>query len=84
MNIGKGLTKADVDKLEYDKAVTSALAERELILREEIDAINALRYEEMDNTEKKAWKDYRKHLLDITKQAGYPFEIDWGIKPGGE
>ena len=84
MNIGKGLTKADVDKLEYDKAVAAALAERERILREEIDAINALRYEEMDNTEKKDWKDYRKHLLDITKQAGYPFEIDWGIKPGGE
>jgi hypothetical protein len=84
MNIGPGLTKADVEQIEYDKAVTVALAERERILREEIDAINALRYEEMDNTEKKAWKDYRKHLLDITKQAGYPFEIDWGIKPGGE
>jgi len=84
MNIGPGLTKADVKQIEYDKAVAAALAERERILREEIDAINALRYEEMDNTEKKDWKDYRKHLLDITKQAGYPFEIDWGIKPGGE
>ena len=84
MNIGPGLTKADVEQIEYDKAVTVALAERERILREEIDAINALRYEEMDNTEKKAWKDYRKHLLDITKQAGYPLNIDWGTKPGGE
>ena len=77
-------TAQDIEQETYDKAVAAALTERERILREEIDAINALRYEEMDNTEKKAWKDYRKHLLDITKQAGYPFEIDWGIKPGGE
>jgi len=77
-------TAQDVEQETYDKAVAAALAERERLLNEEIDCINPIRYEDMDNEEKKAWKDYRKHLLDITKQTGYPFEIDWGIKPGGE
>jgi hypothetical protein len=84
MNIGPGLTKADIDQQTRDKAVVAALAERERRLTQEIDAINAIRWEEMDNTEKKAWKDYRKDLLDITKQSEYPMSIDWPTKPGGK
>ena len=27
------------------------------------------------------WSVYRQHLRDITKQEGFPFDIDWGISP---
>ena len=27
------------------------------------------------------WGAYRQHLRDITKQPGFPFEIDWGARP---
>ena len=27
------------------------------------------------------WAVYRQHLRDITKQEGFPFNIDWGTSP---
>lgn len=27
------------------------------------------------------WSVYRQHLRDITTQAGFPFDIDWGQEP---
>ena len=31
-----------------------------------------------------AWSVYRQHLRDISKQNGFPFDIDWGISPDAE
>ena len=28
-----------------------------------------------------AWAVYRQHLRDISKQEGFPFDIDWGTSP---
>lgn len=28
-----------------------------------------------------AWSVYRQHLRDISKQEGFPFNIDWGVSP---
>ena len=30
------------------------------------------------------WASYRQHLRDISKQEGFPFNIDWGISPDAE
>ncbi len=30
------------------------------------------------------WGNYRQHLRDITKQEGFPFNIDWGVSPDAE
>lgn len=30
------------------------------------------------------WSVYRQYLRDITAQAGFPFEIDWGTAPDSE
>lgn len=32
-------------------------------------------------TDKQAWAQYRQALRDITKQAGFPYEINWPEKP---
>ena len=31
-----------------------------------------------------SWSVYRQHLRDITKQEGFPFNIDWGVSPDAE
>lgn len=31
-----------------------------------------------------SWATYRQHLRDISKQEGFPFNIDWGISPDKE
>ena len=31
--------------------------------------------------QKKAWSTYRQALRDITDQAGFPWDIDWPVKP---
>lgn len=31
-----------------------------------------------------SWTTYRQHLRDISKQEGFPFNIDWGISPDKE
>lgn len=33
---------------------------------------------------KNEWGLYRQHLRDITKQEGFPFNIDWGVAPHTE
>ena len=33
---------------------------------------------------KNDWAVYRQHLRDITKQDGFPFNIDWGVSPDAE
>lgn len=31
-----------------------------------------------------SWAKYRQHLRDISKQDGFPFNIDWGVSPDAE
>ena len=31
-----------------------------------------------------SWAVYRQHLRDISKQEGFPFDIDWGVSPDAE
>lgn len=31
-----------------------------------------------------SWATYRQHLRDISKQEGFPFNIDWGVSPDAE
>ena len=33
---------------------------------------------------KNSWAVYRQHLRDITKQEGFPFDIDWGTSPNAK
>lgn len=34
-----------------------------------------------DNTMTPAWASYRQALRDITAQEGFPFSVDWPVKP---
>lgn len=36
----------------------------------------------LDAAARLAWATYRQALRDVTKQAGFPLEIDWPVAPG--
>jgi hypothetical protein len=60
----------------------AARAERDRLLTDTVDRLNAPRWEGMTGEEKDAWREYRKALLDITKQPGFPGNINWPQIPG--
>lgn len=60
----------------------AARAKRNKLLLE-VDRVvsNPLRWEEISSNDKDKLRMYRKILLDITDQAGFPWNIKWPIKP---
>jgi len=49
----------------------------------EVDAIagNALRWADLGDTTKNAWSVYRKALLNVPQQSGFPNDVTWPTKP---
>lgn len=58
-------------------------SERDSLLATVVDPIvtNPLRWGDLTETEKKAWEDYRRALLDVPNQAGFPSGVVWPTKP---
>lgn len=76
------ITKITVDNEKHakDKA-NEILARRDKILLETVDRINGIWWESMSEDMRNAWREYRQALLDITKQSGYPFMVEWPTEP---
>ncbi len=52
----------------------------------ECDKISPMRWEEMSEQERQAWRDYRRELLDLPDRPGFPWDgpdyyLEWPIKP---
>ncbi len=60
-----------------------AREERNRLLSSYVDPVvsNPLRWNELSEEKKQAWADYRKALLDITEQSGFPQNIIWPTMP---
>lgn len=56
---------------------------RDQKLKTEVDPIagNALRWNDLSQSDRDAWAAYRIDLLNITDQAGFPYNITWPTKP---
>lgn len=85
--MGRYLVSEDGQRLEAappDRALAlkKLRMERNRRLEAEADPVlaNTLRLARLSPAEKRAWKDYRQGLLDITK--GDPFAPEWPKKPG--
>lgn len=65
------------------KAATAVREERNYKLKSEVDPVvsNPLRWASMATEEQDAVATYRQALLDITDQAGFPYDITWPTKP---
>lgn len=60
-----------------------ARALRALLLENHVDPLvsNSLRWNDMTDSKKTEWTNYRQLLLDITKQSGFPQNITWPEMP---
>ena len=69
---------------ELDAALAASIrGQRNSLLATEVDPLvtNPLRWAELTETQQVAWTQYRRDLLDITAQAGFPNEVVWPTKP---
>lgn len=66
-----------------DAKATEVRAERNFKLKTEVDPIvtNHLRWAEFTAEQQQSWVDYRRALLDITDQPGFPHNVIWPTKP---
>ena len=69
---------------ELDAKTSAAFrSERDSKLISEVDPLvtNPLRWTELTEAKQTEWTQYRRDLLDITDQEGFPNEFTWPIKP---
>ncbi len=57
--------------------------ERSRILTEVVDPLvtNPMRWGELTTSKQAEWTRYRKYLLDITDQSGFPHKVSWPSQP---
>ena len=67
----------------YIEAVNNVRSERDLRLEDEVDPIvtNPLRWAELSAEQQQSYVDYRRALLDIPQQDGFPYGVIWPEKP---
>lgn len=66
-----------------EKAAREVRLLRDFKLRSEVDPVvsNPLRWGDMTEAQRTAWANYRRALLDITSQSGFPHNVVWPTKP---
>ena len=72
-------TQAELDAA----AATAVRQQRDTILAAQVDPIvsNPLRWADLSAEQQQAWSSYRRALLDITAQAGFPHDVVWPEAP---
>ena len=68
----------------YDEwKATEVRAERDRLLSTKVDPLvsNPLRWGELTTEKQTEWTQYRRDLLDITDQSGFPRNVTWPTKP---
>ena len=69
---------------ELDAISASAVrGKRDYLLSSSVDPIvsNSLRWDDMSADEQAQWKLYRRALLDVTAQSGFPNAVTWPVSP---
>ena len=72
-------TQAELDQ----KAAELVRYKRDLLLVNVVDPIvsNPLRWADLTPAKQQSWANYRRELLDITDQVGFPNDVIWPVKP---
>ena len=69
---------------EIDAAAASdARTQRDTLLATQVDPVvsNPLRWADLAADQQAAWATYRRALLDITAQSGFPHDVVWPVAP---
>lgn len=74
---------AELTAIREERAPVYAREKRDRLLRTVVDPIvtNPLRWAEMTDAQRQAWTDYRRALLDVPEQPGFPAAISWPTAP---
>jgi hypothetical protein len=72
-------TQAELDAA----AAADVRAQRDALLVADVDPIvsNPLRWADLASEKQGEWASYRRALLDITAQSGFPHNVVWPTKP---
>lgn len=65
---------------DFDAAIINVRARRDKLLQQS----DWTQIQDVSLQNKEAWAVYRQSLRDITKQAGYPFDVIWPASPEGK
>jgi hypothetical protein len=67
----------------YAMAANSVRSQRDSLLLSEVDPLvtNPLRWAELTAEQQQSYVDYRRALLDIPQQDGFPYDVIWPEKP---
>jgi len=79
-----GLTAEQVDAKRLADLEVLVRAERDRIMKDIVDTYNAARWEEMNDFEKAEVQLYRRQLMDIPQQPGFPKDVIWPPLPAKE
>lgn len=66
---------------ETDNKAGQVRMQRDSLLLTEVDTYNPMRWELLTEEQKNALRDYRKALLDVPQQEGFPWSVTWPTKP---
>lgn len=58
-----------------------ANAEIQRRIKEEVNKIGIFEWQDMTPEKQQAWTEYRRALLDLPNQPGWPANITWPVKP---
>lgn len=64
-----------------DAEAANVRAQRDQLLNESDVYVLLDRWSVMSSEQQQAWATYRQALRDIPEQAGFPFDVQWPIKP---
>lgn len=77
-----------VDNVELlqDWTLDNVRAQRDQILSEVVDPLvtNVARFNDLTEAEQQAWLQYRKDLLNVPQQVGFPFNVEWPVVPNDQ
>ena len=78
--ISREMTAKEISSL---KPTAQQLRQKRDEILLDVDAIagNALRWADMTTEERQAWATYRRALLDVPQQDGFPSSVTWPVPP---
>ena len=81
--IKRVFTAAEVAERTKPPSAGVVRAKRDHILATVVDPLvsNPLRWADMTPETQQAWGDYRRALLDVPQQVGFPNAVDWPTQP---
>ena len=74
---------APTEQQVYDAQAAVVRMDRDFKLTVDVDPVvsNPLRWADMSEEKQQEWAAYRQALLNISEQAGFPFNVSWPTKP---